>query len=138
MSIKEFLVETTGFEPTDRRASRPPSAYSSRGLERNFTSRRAPRRGYPLRILPLPPGGVSLPHIPLEVVGSIHHITKIGAKSKSRPAPIFGGDDGIRTHDLRSASAALSQLSYVPNTICFPYYSRLSDDLVHKELRIAD
>ena len=28
---------------------------------------------------------------------------------------IFGGDDGIRTHDLRSASAALSQLSYVPN-----------------------
>ncbi len=25
-----------------------------------------------------------------------------------------GGDDGIRTHDLRNASAALSQLSYVP------------------------
>src|SRR2546426_9094220 len=49
-----------------------------------------------------------------------------------------GGDDGSRTHDLRSASAALSQLSYVPNTICFPYYSRSADILVHGELRIAD
>ena len=88
-SIKDFLVETMGFEPPDRRASRPPSAYSSRGPERNLTSRRAPRRGYPLRILPLPPGGVTLPLIPLKVVGSIHHITKIGAKSKSRPAPIL-------------------------------------------------
>jgi hypothetical protein len=27
---------------------------------------------------------------------------------------IFGGDDGIRTHDLSVANAALSQLSYVP------------------------
>jgi hypothetical protein len=26
----------------------------------------------------------------------------------------FGGDDGIRTHDLCSAIAALSQLSYIP------------------------
>ena len=25
-----------------------------------------------------------------------------------------GGDDGIRTHDLCSAIAALSQLSYIP------------------------
>ena len=49
----------------------------------------------------------------------------------------FGGDDRIRTGDLRNASAALSQLSYVPNTVCFPYYSRLSDAMVHTELRIC-
>src|SRR5713101_2695422 len=30
---------------------------------------------------------------------------------------VSGGDDGIRTHDLRNASAALSQLSYVPTDI---------------------
>jgi hypothetical protein len=28
-----------------------------------------------------------------------------------------GGDDGIRTHDLCSAIAALSQLSYIPETV---------------------
>ena len=27
---------------------------------------------------------------------------------------LIGGDDGIRTHDLCSAIAALSQLSYIP------------------------
>jgi hypothetical protein len=26
----------------------------------------------------------------------------------------FGGDDGARTHDLRLAKPALSQLSYIP------------------------
>ena len=30
------------------------------------------------------------------------------------PARILGGDDGDRTHDLRLAKPALSQLSYVP------------------------
>ena len=30
------------------------------------------------------------------------------------PPRFFGGDGGIRTHDLRVANAALSQLSYTP------------------------
>ena len=30
------------------------------------------------------------------------------------PATLRGGDDGDRTHDLRLAKPALSQLSYVP------------------------
>src|SRR5438445_8198335 len=67
---------------------------------------------------------------------------KWGRSNRARPQNatchrIRGGDDGIRTHDLRNASAALSQLSYVPNTVCFPYYSRLSDAMVHTELRIC-
>ena len=31
------------------------------------------------------------------------------------PARMIGGDDGDRTHDLRLAKPALSQLSYVPS-----------------------
>ena len=30
------------------------------------------------------------------------------------PPAVHGGDDGDRTHDLRLAKPALSQLSYVP------------------------
>ena len=36
---------------------------------------------------------------------------KAGSKN---PALDVGGDDGDRTHDLRLAKPALSQLSYVP------------------------
>src|SRR2546427_3441962 len=46
------------------------------GPERNLTSRLAPRRGYPLRILPLPSGGTDVPPHPPWVVGSIHRIQK--------------------------------------------------------------
>ena len=36
-----------------------------------------------------------------------------------RLASLFsGGDDGVRTHDLRLAKPALSQLSYVPLRAC--------------------
>lgn len=37
-----------------------------------------------------------------------------GWKPPKRARVWFGGDDGIRTHDLCSAIAALSQLSYIP------------------------
>ena len=42
------------------------------------------------------------------------------AKDKAaeyRRPRIFGGDDEDRTHDLRIANAALSQLSYVPTGV---------------------
>ena len=41
----------------------------------------------------------------------------IQAKNEKAPVgcfPFFGGPGGIRTHDLRVANAALSQLSYKP------------------------
>ena len=38
---------------------------------------------------------------------------KTGARGA--PEPLRGGDDGDRTHDLRLAKPALSQLSYVPD-----------------------
>ena len=37
-----------------------------------------------------------------------------GRRLRRRPAGHTGGDDGDRTHDLRLAKPALSQLSYVP------------------------
>ena len=38
------------------------------------------------------------------------------AGTKLAPAVTCGGDDGVRTHDLRLAKPALSQLSYVPES----------------------
>ena len=41
--------------------------------------------------------------------------------SENRPLylKLFGGDDGIRTHGLSVANAALSQLSYIPTKVYF-------------------
>jgi hypothetical protein len=39
---------------------------------------------------------------------------------------ITGGDDGVRTHDLRLAKPALSQLSYIPNGINASAATRLT------------
>ena len=41
---------------------------------------------------------------------------KKNAGTKLAPAVTCGGDDGVRTHDLRLAKPALSQLSYVPES----------------------
>ena len=44
-------------------------------------------------------------------------IDKNGQNKKAEakgPGEVIGGDDGVRTHDLRLAKPALSQLSYVP------------------------
>src|SRR5439155_22885287 len=90
-SPRWWAVQDLNLPP--RRSPRPPSAYSSRAtaqhtwgsvqvqafqlewqrsrmlhehFERNLTSRLPPRRGQPLRILPLPPGGTDVPpHPPL-------------------------------------------------------------------------
>ena len=35
---------------------------------------------------------------------------------------VFGGEDEDRTHDLRIANAALSQLSYPPNVAAILYH----------------
>src|SRR2546427_313202 len=95
----------------------------------------------PSRLLSIDSGG---PYSPVPGTDGFYKAGGEAGKGSGLPSgsssDIFGGDDGIRTHDLRSSSAALSQLSYVPNTICFPYYSRLSDVLVQENfgLRIAD
>ncbi len=49
-----------------------------------------------------------------------------------------GGADGDRTHDLLTASQALSQLSYSP-TEGFPYYKKISfqSRLLRIEIYIA-
>jgi hypothetical protein len=51
-------------------------------------------------------------HFPTEYI-EVHRENK----NRGYPAAVtclYGGDDGIRTHDLGVANAALSQLSYVP------------------------
>ena len=45
------------------------------------------------------------------ILSMLAHIEKTAALTA---VLLFGGDDGIRTHDLSVANAALSQLSYVP------------------------
>ena len=38
---------------------------------------------------------------------------------------ICGGDKGVRTPDLVTASHALSQLSYIPVRNCIDYYTEI-------------
>ncbi len=38
---------------------------------------------------------------------------------------ICGGDKGVRTPDLVTASHALSQLSYIPVRKCIDYYTEI-------------
>ena len=44
-------------------------------------------------------------------------------RRRSTPAEQTGGDDGDRTHDLRLAKPALSQLSYVPALVPLDIYN---------------
>lgn len=45
-------------------------------------------------------------------------------KNKVFGFALFGGPEGIRTHDLTDANRTLSQLSYAPIQPC--YYSNIS------------
>ena len=115
MQLKQKLVETTGFEPPTvaRRDTHEPIA---RGALRGGQRRDALLGGaIPSEASPYHPGELTLPHIPLRSwVRSTYYQERL-SEPKGQTRSIFpGGDDGIRTHDLRNASAALSQLSYVP------------------------
>jgi len=110
-----FLVETMGVEPPTVARHDPQGAYSTWGPQQNT------HRGSFL-------GGAIPPTPPLTTWGSLRSPSSPSGRGfdprtyqerlsepKRRTRSIFpGGDDGSRTHDLRNASAALSQLSYVP------------------------
>ena len=54
------------------------------------------------------------------------HLARLAKRSQNRPSTrenvvkmTTGGDDGVRTHDLRLAKPALYQLSYIPLVFLF-------------------
>ena len=73
---------------------------------------------------PHPCEGCALP-LSQSPIGNATPVTEIRTKRAGnlspRPDGISGGDKGIRTPDLLTASQALSQLSYTPVTRCVEY-----------------